>query len=116
MCCLIACNTVIRGGSKTTATSKMERFVIIVNDFQPLTVITKHSILDVAAVLDPPLVIITYISSYDSTDIEKCLRAISAAQRAIRNYLTIYDKCIVNAVSLRKKKIISMSQELKSND
>ena len=31
--------------------------MIIVNGFQPLTVITKHSILDFAAVLDPPLVI-----------------------------------------------------------
>ena len=31
--------------------------MIIVNGFQPLTFITKHSILDVAAVLDPPLVI-----------------------------------------------------------
>ena len=36
-------------------TSKMERFVIIANGFQPLTIITKHSILDVAAALDPPL-------------------------------------------------------------
>ena len=44
-----------RGGSRTAATSKMEGFVIIVNGFQPLTTITKHSILDVAAVLDPPL-------------------------------------------------------------
>ena len=33
----------------------MERFVIIVNGFQPLTIITKHSILDGAAALDPPL-------------------------------------------------------------
>ena len=33
----------------------MERFVIIVNAFQPLTIITKRSILDVAEVLDPPL-------------------------------------------------------------
>ena len=33
----------------------MERFVIIVNGFQPLTIITKRSILDVVAVLDPPL-------------------------------------------------------------
>ena len=33
----------------------MERIVIIVNGFYPLTIITKHSILDVAAVLDPPL-------------------------------------------------------------
>ena len=27
--------------------------------FQPLTIITKHSILDVAAVLDPPLILVT---------------------------------------------------------
>ena len=34
----------------------MEYFVIIVNRFQSLTTITKRSILEVAAVLDPPLV------------------------------------------------------------
>ena len=28
---------------------------MIVASFQPLTIITKHSILDVAAALDPPL-------------------------------------------------------------
>ena len=33
----------------------MERFVIIVNGFQPLTIITKSPILDVAAALDSPL-------------------------------------------------------------
>ena len=44
-----------RGGSRTAATSKMECFVIIVNGWKPLTIITKHSILDVAAALDPPL-------------------------------------------------------------
>ena len=44
-----------RGGSMTVATSKMERFVITVNGFKPLTIITKRSILDVPAVLDPPL-------------------------------------------------------------
>ena len=33
----------------------MERFVIIVNGWKPLTIITKHSILGVAAALDPPL-------------------------------------------------------------
>ena len=43
------------GGSSAAAASKMECFVIIVNGFQPLTIITKHSILDVAAALDPPL-------------------------------------------------------------
>ena len=35
---------VFRGGSRAAA-----------NDFQPLTIIIKHSILDVAAALDPPL-------------------------------------------------------------
>ena len=48
---------VIRGGSRTAAISKMELFVIIVNDWKPLTIITKSSIFDVAAILDPPLVI-----------------------------------------------------------
>ena len=43
------------GGSGSTATSKMEHFVIIVNSWKPLTITTKCSILDVAAVLDPPL-------------------------------------------------------------
>ena len=44
-----------RRGSRTAAAFKMERFVIIVNGFQSLTIITKRSILNVAAVLDPPL-------------------------------------------------------------
>ena len=44
-----------RGGSRAVATSKMKRFVIIVNGWRPLTIITKRSILDVAAALDLPL-------------------------------------------------------------
>ena len=44
-----------RGGNRTAATSKMECYVIIVNGQKPLTIITKRSILDVAAALDPPL-------------------------------------------------------------
>ena len=47
----------LRGGSRAAATSKMERFVIIVSGFQLLTVITKCSILDVAAALDPSLML-----------------------------------------------------------
>ena len=47
---------IIRGGSRTVATSKMELFVIIVNGFQPLTIIAKSTILDVATVLDLPLI------------------------------------------------------------
>ena len=42
----------------------MEHFVIIVNNFQPLTVITKRSILDVAVVLDPLLRISKIVESY----------------------------------------------------
>ena len=53
---LISINVAPRGGSRAAATSKMELFVIIVNGFQPLTIITKCSILDIEAVLDPPLV------------------------------------------------------------
>ena len=44
-----------RGGSRTAAASKLENFVIIVNGWKALTIITKCSILDVAAVLDPTL-------------------------------------------------------------
>ena len=46
--------TFFRGRSKAAATSKMECFVIIVNGWKQLSIITKRSILDVAAVLDPP--------------------------------------------------------------
>ena len=44
-----------KGRSRTAATSKMKLFVIIGNGFQLLTITTKCSVLDVAAVLDPPL-------------------------------------------------------------
>ena len=47
----------IRGGSRTAATSKMERYDIIVNCWKPLPILTKRSILDVEAVLDSPLCI-----------------------------------------------------------
>ena len=55
----------IRGGSRTAATSKMKRSVIIVNCWKPLTIITMRSILDVAAVLDPPLGMQTNIMLVD---------------------------------------------------
>ena len=53
-----------RGGSRTAATSTMEHFVIIVNGWKPLTIITKTSILNIAAVLDPPLI------QYTTNDIQ----------------------------------------------
>ena len=43
-----------RGGSRGVAISKMERFVIIVNGWKPLTIVTKRSILDITAALDQP--------------------------------------------------------------
>ena len=47
---------IIRGGSRTAAISKMEHFVIIVNGWKPLTIITKRSILNATAVLNPPVI------------------------------------------------------------
>ena len=44
-----------RDGSRTAGTSKMELFMIIVNGSQSLTISTNYSILNVAAILDPPL-------------------------------------------------------------
>ena len=54
----------VRGGSRAAATSKTECFVIIVNGFQPLTIITKHSTLDVAAALDPSLFVVLIFSNF----------------------------------------------------
>ena len=50
---------VFRGGPRAAATYKMESFMIIINGFKPLTIITKCSILDVAAALDSPLSMIS---------------------------------------------------------
>ena len=47
--------TLYRGGSRAAAISKMVRFVIIVNGWKLLTIITKRFILNVAAALDLPL-------------------------------------------------------------
>ena len=72
-----------RGGSRTAATSKMERFVIIVNGWKPLTIITKRSILDVAAVLDPPLK--ESVNITNTLDIE----SISKSDNLTRSSITI---------------------------
>ena len=57
-CFHVTKKTTFRGGSRTAPTSKMDRFVMIVNSWKLLTIITKRSILDVAAVLDPLLTLI----------------------------------------------------------
>ena len=76
---IIIISRIIRGGSRTAATSKMERFVILsqsVNYYQ-LTIITKRSILNVAAVLDPPLIMKVKINIkilYSKSFKKLCLR------------------------------------------
>ena len=49
-------SNIYSGGSRAAATSKIERFEIIVNGFQPLTIIAMRYILHVSAALDPPLI------------------------------------------------------------
>ena len=53
-------------GSKAVATSKMECFEITVSSWKLLTIITKHFILDVAAVLDPSLITVKMLLIYES--------------------------------------------------
>ena len=48
----------LRDGPRTPATSKMKFFVTLVNGFQPLTNVTTNSMLDLAGVLETPLIII----------------------------------------------------------
>ena len=55
----------VRGGSRAAVTSKVERFLIIVNGWKPITIITKCSILDVATALDPPLFVIYLVLIVD---------------------------------------------------
>ena len=55
-------NRSIKCESRIAATPKMEHFVITVNGFQPLTISTKGSILDVAAIQDLPLNIIKMLN------------------------------------------------------
>lgn len=46
---------ITRGVSRTPLTSKMELSLSLINDFQPLTSVTKNSILDDTGVRDVPL-------------------------------------------------------------
>ena len=57
---------ITRGGSKAVATSKMECFEVTVNSWKLLTIITKHFILNVAAVLDPSLITVKMLLIYES--------------------------------------------------
>ena len=52
---LLFCLTGVREVPETPATSKLEFSVILVNGLQPLTNVTKNSILNVVGALDRPL-------------------------------------------------------------
>ena len=63
---------ILRSGSRAAATSKVERFVIIVHGFQSLAIITKRSTLDVAAALDPPLILMLSTHYGTKASIDNC--------------------------------------------
>ena len=65
------------------ATSKMEHFVIIINDWKLLSIITKRSILDAAAALDPSLV----------TKSDMGRGCYKKAQATHSNFLCVYFSC-----------------------
>ena len=54
----------IRNVSRIPATYKMKLFVTLVNGFQPLNNVTKNSMLDVAGVLETPLIVVHIKSIY----------------------------------------------------
>ena len=74
----------LRGGSRAAATAKMERFMIIVNGFQPLAIITKRSISDVATALDPPLQLPSKVTRQDH-----CRKFLSLDDLVIEPYVNI---------------------------
>ena len=53
--CYVIQNNLSRVAFRTTTTSKIGHFVIIVNGFQSLTIITKNSMSGVEAVIHAPL-------------------------------------------------------------
>ena len=64
--------------------------MIIVSGFQPLTIITKCSILDVAAVLDPPLLIFKRFNTkkYGFTiPIQSCLKRKRSTESMLIKFL-----------------------------
>ena len=68
----------------------MERFVIIVNGYKSLTIITKRSILDVAAVLVTPLLLIyDKIQGYSKSYISKKIKLENANKADIsKSFIT----------------------------
>ena len=70
--------------------------MIIVDDWRPLTIITNHSILDVAAVLDPPLKKLRenkFIMAVSNKDIDSRL-----AQLVFKNRYRVNSKYIFQSL------------------
>ena len=90
----------------------MERFVIIVNGFHPFTIITKHSILDVAAALDPPLDILE-----DKTNMLKLWKNIAHSvhfQRKIRNKIWQWLLFLLLLIPMVKKNLPNLANNFHS--
>ena len=104
-----------RGGrSRTAATSKIEIFVIIVNDFQPLTIITKCSILDVAAVLDPPLIHAFFISNIFMSNVRLKLAKNQAKLSNPKTVLLLIENYSPSSFTLSSKNNSIYSQKLEA--
>ena len=93
-------------------TSKVELFVMIVNGLQPLTIITKSSTLDVAAVPDPPLVNVTcwkkcnyYVKAVSTIDCYfYTLHCSEREGESIANYPKINPKTVYTCIKLDSMK------------
>ena len=85
----------IRGGSRTTSTSKMELFVIMVKDFQHSTILTKCSILDDAVVLDPHLQI-SYKSALQKEQAPRTFLVSSEANPLGCHFFDFYEEGVVD--------------------
>ena len=67
----------------------MECFVIIVNGWKPLTIITKHATLDVAATLDTPLIAIFVFSCFVATFLFVAIKRAVFVLQLFRQMLTL---------------------------
>ena len=81
--------------------------MIIVNSFQPLTIITKHSILDAAAVLDPALSFTLFFSL--TTGIIKKLLSIKRNKKKKHDKILMFAKGKLDSIeTLVSQALINM--------
>ena len=62
--------------------------MIIVNGWKPVAIITKSYILDVAAVLDPPLISVSKKNSFWRVTIDYSLKEIGALAKGMEDVIT----------------------------